>query len=267
MERGLLDVLNDTSESAPINRAIYSQPALFAIEYSLAQLWRSWGVEPVAVLGHSLGEYAAACVAGILPLDDALHLVAERGRLTETLAGDGMMAAVFAREAVVAAEIARSGGALTIAAYNGPEHFVVSGERDAMAAMVERLRDSMIRVRPLYVSYAAHSPLVDPVAQAFRPVLETVRFHPNRIALVSNVTGAFAGPDEVGRADYWCTHMREPVRFAQSIEALAVQGITHCIEVGPHPILLGMAAECVPDGQMRWLPSARLDRCGLVGPD
>ncbi len=260
MARGLVDVLNDSSESAPINRTMYAQPALFAIEYSLAQLWRSWGVEPVAVLGHSLGEYAAACIAGILPLDDALRLVAERGRLTETLAGDGMMAAVFAREAVVAAEIAGSGRALTIAAHNGPEHFVVSGERETMAAMIQRLRDASIRVRPLYVSYAAHSPLVDPVLQAFRPVLETVRFRPNRIALVSNVTGGFADSDEVGRAEYWCTHMREPVRFARSIEALAAQGITHCIEVGPHPILLAMAAECVPDGRMRWLPSARLDR-------
>ncbi len=149
---------------------------------------------------------------------------------------------------------------MTIAAHNGPEHFVLSGERDAMAAMVERLRDARIRVRPLYVSYAAHSPLVDPVLQAFRPVLETVRFRPGRIALVSNVTGMFADPDEVGCSEYWCTHMREPVRFAQSIEALAAQGITHCIEVGPHPVLLGMAAECVTDDQMRWLPSARRDR-------
>ena len=106
MERGLLDVLHEASDATPINRTLYAQPTMFAIEYALAMLWRSWGVEPVAVMGHSLGEYAAACVAGILRLDDALRLVAERGRLTESLARDGTMAAVFARQAVVEAEIA-----------------------------------------------------------------------------------------------------------------------------------------------------------------
>ena len=260
MDRGLLELLHEAREATPVDRTLYAQPATFAIEYALAALWRSWGIEPAAVIGHSLGEYAAACVAGIIPLGDALRLVAERGRLTETLARDGTMAAVFAKQAIVEAEVRCSDGALTVAAYNGPEHFVVSGTRDAVSAMVARMSAAGIRVRPLRVSYAAHSRLIDPVAPAFRQILETVRFQPNRIALISNVTGALAGAEEIGNADYWITHMREPVRFAESIATLAAQGITHCIEVGPHPVLLGMAAECLPGSDMEWLPSLRRDR-------
>ena len=118
-----------SEDATPIHDTVYVQAATFAIEYALAVLWRSWGIEPAVVLGHSLGEYAAACVAGMLSLDDALRLVAERGRLTHKLSEDGAMGAVFAAEEVVAAEVARSGGALTIAAYNGPENFVISGPR------------------------------------------------------------------------------------------------------------------------------------------
>ena len=140
LERGLLDVLFAPEHAASINDTDYAQPATFAIEYALAELWRSWGIEPAAVLGHSLGEYAAACVAGMLPLGDALRLVAERGRLTHALAArDGAMGAVFAPYDVVAAEITRSQGALTIAAYNGPEHFVISGDRAAEIARCSRL--------------------------------------------------------------------------------------------------------------------------------
>ena len=155
---------------------VYVQVATFAIEYALAVLWRSWGIEPAAVLGHSLGEYAAACVAGMLSLDDALRLVAERGRLTQMLSEGGAMGAVFAPEEIVAAEVARSDGALTIAAYNGPENFVISGPRIAVASALSRLEASGVRVKPLRVPYAAHSQFVEPILPAFQQVLDTVRF-------------------------------------------------------------------------------------------
>lgn len=259
LQPGLLEVLRSPAETSPINRTAYAQPAIFAIEYALAALWRSWGIEPVAVLGHSLGEYAAACVAGLLPLADALRLVAERGRLTEAFAADGAMAAVFAKQADVAAEIARGDGALTIAAYNGPEHFVISGERAAVASALARMQAAGVRAKPLRVAYAAHSRLIDPVLPAFRSALEMVRFQPHRIALVSNVTGSLAGP-EIGCAEYWLTHMREPVRFADAVKALAAQGITHFVEIGPHPVLLGMAADNIAGQQLEWLPSLHRDR-------
>ena len=220
--------------------------ATFAIEYALAALWRSWGIEPALVLGHSLGEYAAACVAGMLPLDDALRLVAERGRLTQMLSEGGAMGAVFAPEEIVAAEVARSDGALTIAAYNGPENFVISGPRIAVASALSRLeaqwraRETASRAlcRTFAICRADSSGV--PTSARYR------RFEPLRIALVSNVTGALAGLEEIGRPSYWLTHMRAPVRFASSMQTLAAQGITHFVEVGPHPVLLGMGAECIP---------------------
>ena len=257
---GLLDTLWSPEETSAINRTDYAQPALFAIEYAFAALWRSWGIEPTAVLGHSFGEYVAACVAGALPLGDALRLVAERGRLTEALGGDdGAMAAVFAPKDRVDAAIDRSGGTLCIAAHNGPDHYVISGRRDAVESAVRRMQAEGVRVRPLRLSYAAHSSLVEPVLPAFRRVLEEVRFQPHRIALVSNVTGALAGP-EIGQPDYWLKHMRAPVQFHGAMKTLAALGVTHCIEMGPHPVLLGMAAACLPAQRLECLPSLRKDR-------
>ena len=120
-------------------------------------------------------------------------------------------------------------------------------------------RPKGVRARPLRLSYAAHSPLVEPVLPAFRQVLETVRFQPHRVALVSNVTGALAGPD-IGQPDYWLTHMRAPVQFYGAMKTLAALGVTHCIEMGPHPVLLGMAAACLPAQRLECLPSLRQDR-------
>ncbi len=259
LRHDLLEVLRAGDSTTPINRTGYAQPAIFAIEYALASLWRSWGIEPAAVLGHSLGEYAAACVAGVLPLGDALRVVAERGRLTEALADDGAMAAVFATEAQVEDEIRRAGGAITIAACNGPAHFVISGEHAAIAAALEHLGAAGVRVRELRVSFAAHSHLVERVLPPFRSVLETVRFAPGHVPLISNVTGRVAG-SEIANPDYWLTHMRAPVRFDAAMQTLATQGVTHIIETGPHPVLLGMAAECLPGLPLQYLPSLRRDR-------
>ena len=261
LDRGLLDVIfTPAGSGSPINETVWAQPVNFAIEVSLAALWRSWGIEPVALLGHSLGEYAAACVSGLLSLEDGIKLVIARGRLTHELPADGAMAAVFATEAVVREELARGPSSLTIAAYNGPEHLVISGPRNAVDAATQRLEAAGVRVRLLRVPHAAHSALIEPVLPAYRAVLETVTFHEPRIALVSNVTGAPAGPAEIGRVDYWLAHMREPVRFAQALQGLLAQGITHFIEVGPHPVLLGMGAECAGGEEADWLPSLHRER-------
>ena len=253
---GLLEVLRADATSTLTNRTDYAQPAIFSIEYALASLWRSWGIEPAAVMGHSLGEYSAACVAGVLPLADALRLVAERGRLTHELSQDGAMATVFATESVVTAAMEREGGAVTIAARNGPAHFVLSGARPAIAATVARLHQAGVRARELRISFAAHSPLVEPMLPAYREVLEGIRFARARIPLISNVTGQAAG-NEIQTVEYWLNHMRAPVRFQDAIQTLAAQGTTHYLETGPHPVLLGMAAECLPGQSLTWLPSLR----------
>jgi acyl transferase domain-containing protein/SAM-dependent methyltransferase len=258
LDKPLLDVVFGAAES--IDQSTYAQPATFAIEYALSQLWRSWGVEPAFVLGHSLGEYAAACVAGVLSLEDAARIVAHRGKLADGLPPGGAMATIFAREDVVLGELAKTAGAVTIAAYNGPEHFVVSGPRAHVEAILSRLEGAGVRVKMLRISWASHSPLIEPILPAFRQTLSTARFEAPRIALVSNVTGKLVSAGEIG-PDYWLTHMRQPVRFAQSIELLADQGVTHFVEVGPHPVLLGVGAECLANGGAReWLPSLRRDR-------
>ncbi len=260
LDRDLLDVMFAPAGDTQVNLTRYAQPANFALEVALAQLWRSWGIEPAVVMGHSLGEYAAACIAGVLSLEEGLKLVAARGRLAEQLSLEGAMGAVFATEDVLNAALAAGDGTVTIAAYNGPEHFVLSGPVAAVEKTLKQLESTGIRVKLLRVPLAAHSQQIDPVLPAFRGVLETINFNPASIALISNVSGALVGQGEIGKVDYWLKHMRQPVRFAQSMRVLAAQGITHCIEIGPHPVLLGMGAECMGGADCEWLPSLHRER-------
>ncbi|MBX3611470.1 MAG: acyltransferase domain-containing protein [Hydrogenophaga sp.] len=263
LDRGLLELLYAAdAQEAPIDDTAYAQPVTFAIEVSLAALWRSWGIEPVALLGHSLGEYAAACVAGAMSLEDGLRAVAARGRLTQALPADGAMAAVFASQAIVEEAVVAEGDALTIAAYNGPAHFVISGAREAVFAAQERLEKQGVRVKPLRVPHAAHSSLIEPALPGLREVMGTVHWSPPAVALVSNLTGDWVGPEQLADPDYWVQHMRQPVRFAQAMQVLLRQGITHFVEVGPHPVLLGMGAECAAGTTAQWLPSLHRERGG-----
>jgi acyl transferase domain-containing protein/SAM-dependent methyltransferase len=258
-ERPLLDVLWPVEGGVtPLEQTEWAQPATFALEYALAALWRSWGIEPALVLGHSLGEYAAACVAGVFSLEDGIRLVSARGRLFDSLPRGGAMAAVFA-PAERATTALSPAGRVTIAAYNGPEHVVVSGPEEEVARLLAEFERDGVRVKRLRIPHAAHSSLVEPALEPFRDVLSRVRFAPARYPLISNLTGALARPEDLVRASYWLDHMRHPVRFAQSITALRTLGITHCIEIGPHPVLLGMAAECAPGASIEWLPSLRRD--------
>ena len=241
--------------ATPLDETAYAQPAMFTIEYALANLWRSWGVEPAAVMGHSFGEYAAACVAHAIPLADAARIVVVRGRLAQELPRDGAMTVLEASEQAVAEVLTRAGGRVSIAAVNGPANTVISGERSAVDAVAASFVARGARVKPLRVSHAFHSPLVEPMLDAFEREVSSVNFEAPRVMLVSNLTGGLADLTVIGRAAYWREHLRRKVRFADSIQALAAQGITHFIEVSPHPVLLSMGAECVQDGQ--WLPTMR----------
>ena len=256
-DRDLRDIL---FSDEVINETRYAQPAIFALQIGLARLWRSWGVEPVAALGHSLGEYAAACAADVFDLEDAFRLVVERGRLTHTLGGGGAMAAALAPHDVIVETVARIGAGLEIAAWNGPEHVVVAGPTPMVDAAIASLHGKGFEAKRLRVSYAAHSSLVAPVLPAFSKALETVAFRRPRLALVSNASGRLAGPDEMTRADYWTRQIREPVQFLQAMQSLAALGVTHFLEIGPHPVLLGMGAHCLPGAGFAWLPSLRRDR-------
>ncbi|HEY1278336.1 MAG TPA: SDR family NAD(P)-dependent oxidoreductase, partial [Acidimicrobiales bacterium] len=239
-----------------VDETAYTQPALFALEHSLVQLWQSWGVTPHALLGHSVGEYVAAVAAGVFSLEDAVRLVAARGRLMQALPAGGAMAAVFAPATDVEVEVARYAESLAVAAVNGPAHTVISGSEPTVAAASEVFSARGLRVQSLTVSHAFHSPLMEPMLDAFADVARQVAYHRPHGLVISNVTGEPIG-EELAHPHYWVRHVRQPVRFAAGVDALRRSGIDTFVEVGPHPVLSGMArAGGDGDGEM-WVPSLR----------
>ncbi|MGZ4511025.1 MAG: type I polyketide synthase [Mycobacterium sp.] len=217
------------SDAESLQGTEFAQPALFALEIALAALWRSWGVTPDVVLGHSVGEIAAARVAGVLSLDDASRIVAARGRLMAALPAGGVMVAVSAGEADVAPMLSAGVG---IAAVNGPNAVVLSGERAAVGALADRLADTGRRAHRLAVSHAFHSALMEPMLDEFAHRVADIQPRHPRICLVSNVSGEPAGPG-YGSARYWVEHVRRPVRFLDGVRAAEALGATAFAEVGP----------------------------------
>jgi acyl transferase domain-containing protein/acyl carrier protein len=256
LDQPLLSVLYpENDKPGAIDQTGYAQPALFALEYALTELWKSWGVTPGAVLGHSVGEYVAACVAGVFSLEDALKLISARGRLMQSLPAGGAMAAVFAPEARVREALERRSSKLSIAAINGPESVVVSGAEEPVAALLAQLESEGIGSERLRVSHAFHSALMEPILPEFEQVASTIQYHAQHITLVSNLTGR-AARREIGAAAYWRNHLREPVRFGDGINALYASGYRIFVEIGPRPTLSSMARRALPDDAV-WLPSLR----------
>jgi acyl transferase domain-containing protein len=259
LEVPLLDVLYGTTEhGALLHETEYTQPALFALEFALAAVWQSWGITPAVVMGHSLGEYVAACVAGVFGLEDSLRLVAMRARLMQALPHHGAMATVCASEAQVTAAMPADAQAqqIAIAALNGPRLTVVSGRRQAIEAMTTALQAKGIKSRAITVSHAFHSPLMTTMIDRFRDIAREVQFSAPHMGFVSNLTGALA-TDEVAMPEYWCRHILEPVRFLDGMHTLHQHGYNRFVEIGPKPVLLSMGAQCLPDGAGTWLPSLR----------
>ncbi len=267
LEQPLLSVLYPDGAELPwLDETAYTQPALFAIEYALAELWRSWGIEPTAVLGHSVGGYAAACVAGVFSLADALKLIATRGRLMQALPRGGAMAAILGSAARVAAAVVPHADAVAIAAVNGPNQVVISGTREGVEAIVTALASDGLVAKYLTVSHAFHSPLVEPMLAEYERAMAEVALAAPRLCLVSELTGQVAGA-EVTRPDYWRRQAREPVQFAAALATLQQQRITHFLELGPQPILLGMARDCLsapPGGLLTSLRRGRDDWAELL---
>merc|ERR1739838_199297 len=247
-----------------IDETAYTQPALFAIEYALAQLWQSWGIKPDIVMGHSVGEYVAATVAGIFSLEDGLKLIAERGRLMQELPAGGEMFAVMASESKVKTFIAPY-PEIAIAAINGPESIVISGESAAMKTIVSSFSVVGIKAKQLEVSHAFHSPLMEPMLANFEAVAAQLTYNQSKIPVISNLTGTIAD-QSIASAQYWINHVRQPVRFVQGMETLHKQGAEIFLEIGPKPILLGMGRRCLPEDVGVWLPSLRPKKVPLPSP-
>jgi len=213
--------------------------AVFATEWAAAALWRSFGVEPKALIGHSLGEYAAACLSGVLTLEDALRLVALRGRLWDQAAGGGMLAVPLPEEEL----LPRLGDELDLAAVNGPALCVVAGRLEAVQALQEELARREVDAKLLRVASAGHSRLIDPLLDEFRRGAAAIRFGEPRIPYLSNVTGSWIRPEEARDPDYWVRHLRHTVRFAAGMAELLRDPDRMLIEVGPGQVLSSLARQ------------------------
>jgi FkbH-like protein len=260
LERPLRTVLfapEGSPDSELLHLTGYTQPALFALQYALATLWQSWGVAPSLVMGHSVGEIAAMCVAGGLTLEDALTLVAARGRLMQALPPGGLMTSVMADEARVRAAIEDVRELVAIAAVNSPGQTVISGAGTAVAEISARLNADGISTKALTVSHAFHSPLMKPMLSDYERVVRGVRLRAPRTPLVTCVDGTI-GRDDLTTPSYWLRQVMDPVRFVTGMQVLEREHVDTYVEIGPHPVLVGMGKQCVADESAAlWVPSLR----------
>ncbi|GAA2961463.1 polyketide synthase [Actinokineospora diospyrosa] len=233
---GLFDLHAVLADEKAINDTAHAQPALFAVEYALAKLWLSWGVRPEALLGHSVGEFVAAHLAGVFSLTGAITLVAHRGRLMQRLDEPGRMVSVAAAEAAVA-ELVDQYTEVSIAAVNSPGSTVISGRAEQVRQVQAELERRGVRCKELVVSHAFHSPLMRPMLDDFTRIAGGITYHEPTIPVVSNATGAVAGP-EIATAQYWVDHVLNTVRFGDGVHTLVESGVDVFVEVSPKPTLL-----------------------------
>jgi acyl transferase domain-containing protein/acyl carrier protein len=269
LSKPLLELIYAEAEQADaaaeqLNLTSYTQPVMFAIQYALLKLWRAFGIEPDALLGHSVGEYAAACAAGVFPLADGLGLIAERGRLMQDLCAPGAMVSVPLSEQDVRSVIRPWSGEVAVATLNGPRNVVVSTTPQAAAAFADGLQVAGIEAKPLRVSHAFHSPMMAPMLAPFARAAQAIRYqHPTK-SLYSTLTGHPVGAGaELASADYWVHHVESPVRFADAMRAMLEDGYRVFVEIGPKPTLCALGREIaeslgseVAEGCI-WLPSLR----------
>ena len=259
LEHPLLTVLYPQS-SDPASAALtqldemaYMQPALFAVEYALARLWESWGIRPDLVMGHSAGEYAAACLAGVFDFADGLKLIAARGRLMGQTA-TGAMVALEADETTVSRAAAPYADRVSVGVVNGQQNVVLSGYADAVEQVLAALPG--IKATRLKITCASHSPTMETILDAFEATARQATFVPPQIPFISNVTGNVE-QESIATPAYWRRHLRATVRFADGVQALQQQGATLFVEIGPQPTLLGMAQRCLESQSAAFLPSLR----------
>lgn len=251
----LASMWDDRPEGATrLNQTLYTQPALFTLEYAMAQLWLSWGVAPSMLMGHSIGEIVAATLAGLFTLEDATRLVAARARLMQSVSAPGGMIAVRAAHTRVAPAL-KGHADVSFGAINAPEQCVISGGSKSLALISDTLKAQGIETKALPVSHAFHSPLMTEVFDAFRAELAHIQFHEPTLSFISNLTGDVARFDEVGTPEYWVRHIGEPVNFAAGMANVLQRGKQVFIEVGPSGALSSMGKQFEGANQHLWLAS------------
>ncbi|WP_415717911.1 amino acid adenylation domain-containing protein [Maridesulfovibrio sp.] len=263
LDVNLKNLLFDSSQEK-LNQTNYTQPALFAYEYSLARLWMEWGIEPSIMMGHSVGEYVAACLAGIFSLENALSMIIKRGQAIQKLPASGPSAggmyAVLAPHEQVQKILHNYRETVDVAAINGPEHIVISGNLKLLKSVISELESHKIKTVQLSVSHAFHSRLLEPALAEFYKTAQKISYSPPSIPIVSNVTGEIATGDMLQSADYWCAHMRKGVQFLQGIKSLESFGVDCIAEAGPKPILTAMAKQIIPGFSGSWVSPKPLSK-------
>ncbi|MFB2772370.1 SDR family NAD(P)-dependent oxidoreductase [Pelatocladus sp. BLCC-F211] len=235
-----------------LKQTCFTQPALFVIEYALSQLWISWGISPQAMIGHSVGEYVAACVAGVMSVEDALALVAIRGRLMQQLPS-GKMLSVPLKEAEIEHFLDEN---LSIAACNAPNSCVISGSDAAINRLQEQLANQGVEYRLLHTSHAFHSQMMEPILEPFIAAVQKVQLHPPQIPLISNLTGTWITTEEATNPTYWGRHLRQTVRFTAGISKLLEQPNQILLEVGPGRTLSTLAKQHVQQQEQYFILSS-----------
>ncbi len=258
LDRSIVDIIYNEEFSDDLNMTVYTQPVIFSVEYALYKIWESWGVTPSVVMGHSIGEYVAACVAGIFTLEDAVKLVAVRGRLMQSLPANGAMAVIIADEETVKKSIANYKDSISIAAVNAPENVVISGESEAIVALMVTLTDLDIPSQFLQISHAIHSQLMYPIVEEFRQRASEINYATPVLPIISNETGRRGGSD-MACADYWTDHIRRPVRFYETMVTLDQEGFEIFLELGATTTLMSLGMQCIPDNSGLWLYTLGMD--------
>ncbi len=256
MGQSLLKLIYENTDATALEQTAVQQPALFSIGYSLAVLWKSWGVQPDAVLGHSIGEIGAAVTAGLMSLEDGMKLAVTRGKLMQSLPQDGAMRVIFAETDVVQKHLEAYAGRVSIAAVNGPGLATISGETEAVEEIAAAFEAQEVQTRALDVSHAFHSPLMEPILDELTGVADSSASRDGQIPFISTVTA-----QEAHRLDgtYWRSHASGTVQFHQGMQALVDRGIRCFIEIGPKAVLVKMAQRAHRDAEAVWLPTIAPD--------
>lgn len=270
----LLDVMwatPNSTDATQLNRTDYAQPALFALEVALWRLWQSWGVKPDFIFGHSLGEVAAAHVAGILDLPDACRLVAARGQLMQAQSGNTKMVSLEVSATEVTTTIEQLGftDSVDVALYNTPMQTVISGDSDDIDKVANYFASHGRKTKTLIVGHAFHSRHMDSMLPDFRSVVNTLSFNTSQLNVISSLDGKLAKKGQLQQAEYWVKQVREPVRFNDGVQTLAHQhGVSVFLEVGPQSVLCGMGEACLADDDrtnfVTWLPSLASHKNGTL---
>jgi iturin family lipopeptide synthetase A len=258
MRISILDQMFTAENEEILFKAIYSQPVIFAVEYALTKVWDSLGIKPQAVIGHSIGEFAAACYAGLLSLDEAVKMIAYRGKMMDSVTENGKMVGILANEGLVQQVIRETGCQnVSLAAVNAPENVTISGRNDEVDRVLKQIQEKWILIRKLNISHPFHSVMMQPYSAGYLEQIKDVSFSKPHLDIISTMTGRLADEPTICDPDYWVNHLTRTVRFSDAIHTAKEMGYNIFIEIGGNATLSGLANQCLPKGDNLFLPTLR----------